>query len=123
MLTSETLVSSLLKRFAPDPLKIDSSFVRDIETDPGAQAIVIAMIRMAEGLHYDIVAEGIETVGQLEFLIKNGCRGVQGHLMSPAIAPEMFGEWFRGNQANATKAVFGVHDEPQADANRIASSN
>ena len=74
-----------LKRFAPDELKIDRSFVRGLPADPDAAAIVNAVIAMSKGLGLEVVAEGVETEEQLEFLSRLGCHRYQGFLCSKAI--------------------------------------
>ncbi len=75
---------SYLKRFPIDSLKIDQAFVRDITTDPDDAAIVSAIITMAHSLDIQVVAEGVETREQLEFLRAQGCDAVQGYYFSPA---------------------------------------
>ena len=76
-----------LKRFPIDTLKIDTAFVRDIATDPDDAAIVMAIISMAHTLKLNVVAEGVETAGQAEFLSTNGCDYLQGYFISGPLSP------------------------------------
>jgi diguanylate cyclase (GGDEF)-like protein len=73
---------SYLKRFPIDVLKIDRSFVRDIPTDPDDSAIASAIISMAHNLGIQVVAEGVETEEQLNFLRDHDCDTVQGYYLS-----------------------------------------
>ncbi|HEY2464937.1 MAG TPA: EAL domain-containing protein [Steroidobacteraceae bacterium] len=84
-----------LKRFPLDTLKIDRSFVADISDDPDDAAIVRAIIALGHTLSLKIVAEGVTTQAQLEFLRAEGCDAIQGFLMSPAIAVDAFVELLR----------------------------
>jgi diguanylate cyclase len=74
-----------LSQLPIDVLKIDQSFVRQVTEDPNAAAISQAIITMAHELRLGIVAEGVETSEQVEFLRSHGCGTVQGHLFSPAL--------------------------------------
>jgi diguanylate cyclase (GGDEF)-like protein/PAS domain S-box-containing protein len=69
---------SYLKHFPLDRMKIAQEFVRDISTDPGDAVIVETIIAMARSLGLDVIAEGVETLEQLSFLLKRGCVEMQG---------------------------------------------
>jgi diguanylate cyclase (GGDEF)-like protein len=71
-----------LKHFLLDSLKINRSFVRNITTDPGDISITRAIITLAHSLQLRVVAEGVETEGQLTMLVANQCDVIQGHLFS-----------------------------------------
>jgi diguanylate cyclase (GGDEF)-like protein/PAS domain S-box-containing protein len=81
---------SYLKSFPLDVLKIDKSFVADIEHDPDDRAITATIIKIAHTLGMHVVAEGVETETQLEFLKSYDCDMYQGHLSCEAISAEDF---------------------------------
>jgi len=77
---------SYLKRFPLNTLKIDRSFVQDVNTNTDDAAITTAIIAMAHSLQLTVVAEGVETKEQLAFLEKRQCEIVQGYFFSPPIS-------------------------------------
>ena len=77
---------SYLKRFPVDILKVDRSFVKDIPDDSNDMEITAAIIAMAQKLKLNVVAEGVETVEQIEFLQNNNCYIVQGYYYSPPVS-------------------------------------
>jgi diguanylate cyclase (GGDEF)-like protein len=81
---------SYLKRFAIDKLKIDQSFVRDIPASSDSITIVSAIIAMAKELGVNVLAEGVETEEQLEFLRKKGCNYIQGYYFSKPVDVNAF---------------------------------
>lgn len=81
---------SYLKRFKIHKLKIDQSFVRDILMNSDDQAIVVAIIQLAQGLGIRTIAEGVETAEQQKFLSAHGCAEIQGyHLSRPLPAAQL----------------------------------
>lgn len=81
---------SYLKRFPINTIKIDRSFVRDVTKDSDDAAIVTAIIAMTNSLNLQVIAEGVETDGQLAFIQQKGCELIQGFLYSePLTAADM----------------------------------
>ena len=72
---------SYLHRIKPDILKIDRSFIRDIDTDAERRGVVDAILAMARALHLRVIAEGVERRSQLEYLRSRGCHAAQGFLL------------------------------------------
>lgn len=101
---------SSLSRLAHLPireLKIDRSFMRDIERDAGALAIATAVVRVGQGLGMTVVAEGVETEGQRRTLAELGCDIVQGFLYAPALPPVAFERWLIEHCAEQARAMLG----------------
>jgi diguanylate cyclase (GGDEF)-like protein/PAS domain S-box-containing protein len=82
-----------LKRFPLDTLKIDRTFVKEVGIDPDDTAIVRAVIALARSLRLTVVAEGVETHEQLEFLRETRCEQAQGYLISRPLAGPAFAAW------------------------------
>ena len=87
-----------LKRFPVDCVKIDRSFVKDITSNPDDAAIAAAVIAMAHSLKLSVVAEGVETVEQLELLQTLQCDEIQGYFISPPASSDEFVEIARERQ-------------------------
>ncbi len=85
-----------LKRYPLDALKIDQSFVRNITEDAGDAAITRAIVAMAHSFGMSVIAEGVETVAQLEFLRALGCEEFQGYLFSRPVAAAEAVQCFSG---------------------------
>lgn len=88
---------SYLKRFPVDYVKIDQAFIRGLGEGTEDAAITRAIIAMAHSLGLKVVAEGVETQTQLDFLRSNGCDEVQGYLISRPIEAEVLAEVLREN--------------------------
>jgi diguanylate cyclase (GGDEF)-like protein/PAS domain S-box-containing protein len=101
-----------LKQLPIDKLKIDRSFVVDIPNDPACMEIASAIIGLARSLHLEVVAEGVDNPGQLEFLLKRGCATGQGYLFSTPVP---------GCALPALSRALRTADEPsQRVAQRVA---
>ncbi|HXF79248.1 MAG TPA: EAL domain-containing protein [Usitatibacter sp.] len=77
-----------LKRFPIDALKIDRAFISDATTNPEDAAITLAIINLGHSLGLKVVAEGVETESQLQFLRDKGCDEMQGFFFSPAVSAD-----------------------------------
>jgi diguanylate cyclase (GGDEF)-like protein len=83
---------SYLRRFPIDVLKIDQSFVRGLSNDSNDAALVSAIISLGKSLNLNIIAEGVETLEQLDFLKANHCEEGQGYYFSKAVEPQAFAQ-------------------------------
>jgi EAL domain-containing protein (putative c-di-GMP-specific phosphodiesterase class I) len=83
---------SALKSFPISTLKIDKSFVRDLATSEDDQAIALAVISLGHRLQLRVIAEGVETAEQRDFLAANECDEMQGYLFSPPVPAERIAE-------------------------------
>lgn len=88
---------SYLKRFPLNVLKIDRSFVRDVNIDKDDAAIVMAILAMSHRLNLEVIAEGVETAEQLKFLEDNDCDRVQGYFFSKPLSLEGFSSFIDDN--------------------------
>jgi diguanylate cyclase (GGDEF)-like protein/PAS domain S-box-containing protein len=100
---------SALQQFPINTLKIDQSFVRDVAIDRDDAAIVDAIIKMGHSLRLEVVAEGVESEAQLEFLRRHGCDHAQGHLFGDPVTADEFCELLLAESAGTGKyrALFG----------------
>lgn len=99
---------SSLSRLAHLPireLKIDRSFMRNIERDASALAIATAVVRVGQSLKMAVVAEGVETEGQRKLLAGLGCDVVQGYLCASAMSPEAFERWLLDHVAEQARMM------------------
>jgi EAL domain-containing protein (putative c-di-GMP-specific phosphodiesterase class I) len=89
-----------LKRFPIEKLKIDRSFIHGVPADDSDAGIVHAIIQMARALNLKVIAEGVETQAQRQYLAREGCDQLQGFLFSPALDPVSFEERLRSQAGN-----------------------
>jgi EAL domain-containing protein (putative c-di-GMP-specific phosphodiesterase class I) len=79
-----------IKQLPLNQLKIDQSFIREVETNAQDRAIVRTIIATAKSFHLDVIAEGVETIGQKNFLLDEGCFKFQGYFFSKPLPVEQF---------------------------------
>lgn len=98
-----------LRLFPISTLKIDKSFVRDVAVDRDDATIVATIISMAHSLKLDVVAEGVESQEQLDFLREHRCDYVQGHLFGDPMTADDLLELLvdQANGSNRDRALFG----------------
>ncbi|MCI2059154.1 MAG: EAL domain-containing protein [Oscillibacter sp.] len=86
---------NMLKDLPVDILKIDMKFLQNFETSSRAGSIITSVLRMARWLRLPVIAEGVETRAQVEFLESIGCDRIQGYYFSKPLPPEQFEEYLR----------------------------
>ncbi|MET0378209.1 MAG: EAL domain-containing protein [Spongiibacteraceae bacterium] len=84
---------SYLRRYAFDVLKIDRSFIHDVVEQPESAALVRAIVAMAQSLDLEVIAEGVETVAQADFIRSHGCNFAQGYFYSKPMPAAQFEAW------------------------------
>jgi diguanylate cyclase (GGDEF)-like protein/PAS domain S-box-containing protein len=107
---------ALIKRFPIHTLKIDRSFVREIPKNPEDNAIAEAIIGMAKALGLSVVAEGVETTEQEDFLRARACDEMQGFLFSKPLAPEAFAVMMREHVLGQLRTVAARNSQGQGTA-------
>lgn len=96
---------SYLKKFPVNAVKLDQSFVKDITTNSDDAAISKAVVAMAHSLKLNVIAEGVETLGQLEFLRNLKCDEMQGYFISRPVPADEFTQLLQDSQLNTPQGL------------------
>jgi EAL domain-containing protein (putative c-di-GMP-specific phosphodiesterase class I) len=107
---------SYLRKFPIDTLKIDQSFVAQIDSGEDDAAIVTAVLGMARSLKLRVVAEGVETLEQLEFLHARHCEEAQGYYFSRPVPAEQFAKLLETGISSEAHAALYALNEPSDNA-------
>ena len=94
---------SYLKKLPVNKIKIDRSFIMDIPNNKKNEAIVKTIINLAENLNLELIAEGVETKEQLDFLVVNGCYNIQGYYFSKPLTVDAYKEFIVANSKSLVK--------------------
>jgi EAL domain-containing protein (putative c-di-GMP-specific phosphodiesterase class I) len=89
---------SYVTRFPIDRIKIDQSFVRNLTDDSNSVAVINAILAMAQGLHLNVTAEGVETRAQRDYLSQRGCQCAQGYFFARPLGDAQMIEYLRNHQ-------------------------
>ena len=100
-----------LRRLPVDKLKLDQSFTRDVARATKATASSQAIVAMAQSLKLTVVAEGVETQAQIDFLLSLGCTTVQGYLLGRPLPAAATAELLRQSVTNAREIAAPAADE------------
>lgn len=112
-----------LKEFPVDRLKIDQSFVRDITSDWDDAAINSAVIRIGHSLNIKVIAEGVETLDQLEFLVEQGCDEIQGYYLSRPLPADELADFVRNHDPERLRSVIAKRSTAPSVAEISATPN
>jgi len=106
-----------LKRLPIDKLKIDRSFIKDLPDDAEDSAISKTVISLCGNLNLNVIAEGVETIEQKEFLLQNGCNLIQGYLYSRPLSTEdmtqYLKEYTKGENQPLMPSALGASKNPK----------
>jgi diguanylate cyclase (GGDEF)-like protein/PAS domain S-box-containing protein len=105
---------SYLQSFPFDKIKIDRSFIANLDRNPQSKAIVRGVLGLAHGLHLPVIAEGVETEEQLTFLEQEGCNEIQGYLMGRPRPIAEYSDWIVNNEAVVRRRRDAESQEPPA---------
>jgi diguanylate cyclase (GGDEF)-like protein/PAS domain S-box-containing protein len=96
-----------LKQLPVQTLKIDRSFIKDIAADKDDEAIAVAIVQLGKSLDLAVIAEGVETAEQADFLLRHGCKRAQGYLYGRPMAPDELLHTWRRDDAGHGRTRFG----------------